>query len=223
MFARLLATVAYLLSIAPCFGAPDPVHPAERELVVYLKTGSDQPSQPLEAMKREVNALMDTLSYSVSWRGPGDLTESFEGFVVVVELHGVCAAPRSPLSIQPLAEAASLASTAIVDDQVLPFSWLECDTLTRMLAPSLAKELDFRRSNLYGRAMGRLLAHELYHVLTRTRDHDSSGVGKPTFTAKDVLADRFEFEPSARDRVPKPPVSEAETADGGFEDVELGR
>ena len=39
--------------------------------------------------------------------------------------------------------------------------------------------------------MGRLLAHELYHMLANKRGHAESGVGKASFSASDVLGERF--------------------------------
>ncbi len=42
--------------------------------------------------------------------------------------------------------------------------------------------------------MGRLVAHELFHVLIGTLDHDSAGIAKRGFSAHDILADHFEFE-----------------------------
>jgi hypothetical protein len=50
------------------------------------------------------------------------------------------------------------------------------------------------RPYLYGRAMGRLLAHELYHVIVKTRAHDSAGVAKPCFSVEDLLGNGLEFE-----------------------------
>jgi hypothetical protein len=44
--------------------------------------------------------------------------------------------------------------------------------------------------------MGRLIGHELFHILTNTRAHDVGGVAKPYFSAQDLLADHFEFEAS---------------------------
>ncbi len=71
------------------------------------------------------------------------------------------------------------------------------ETLTQMLAPSLAGVKSGQRDFLYGRAMGRLLAHELYHMLANQREHVGSGVGKPSFSAQDVLGESFAFEESA--------------------------
>ena len=52
---------------------------------------------------------------------------------------------------------------------------------------------DGRREFLYGRAMGRVVAHELYHILSNEPGHDEDGVAKPSFTTRDVLADQFNF------------------------------
>jgi hypothetical protein len=60
---------------------------------------------------------------------------------------------------------------------------------------------------LYGRAMGRVLAHELYHMLANQREHVGSGVGKPSFSATDVLGESFAFEESALARFRGPASS----------------
>jgi len=54
---------------------------------------------------------------------------------------------------------------------VLPFSWINCANLTRMIGPVLADEAGALRDYLYGRAMARIAAHELYHVMMGSRDH----------------------------------------------------
>ena len=47
---------------------------------------------------------------------------------------------------------------------------------------------------LYGRAMARVVAHELYHVLMRTTEHARAGVARSCFSTSDLLTERFEFE-----------------------------
>jgi hypothetical protein len=49
--------------------------------------------------------------------------------------------------------------------------------------------------------MARVLAHELYHVLAQTRDHAAEGIGKPCFTAADLVSSRFEFEATSLSRL----------------------
>ncbi len=44
--------------------------------------------------------------------------------------------------------------------------------------------------------MGRVLAHELFHVFTGSGHHGSDGVSKPVFSERELLADRFQIEAS---------------------------
>lgn len=108
---------------------------------------------------------------------------------------------REKAYVKPVENGASLASTAVDGDRVLPFTWINCETLTQLLAPRLARVASGRRDFLYGRAMGRVLAHELYHLLANKRGHTESGVGKSSFSASDVLGEHFTFEGSALPRV----------------------
>jgi hypothetical protein len=145
-------------------------------------------------MKREVTALLGSIGYGVEWRDRAASSEATSASLILLELRGSCQAPAHPSEIVPLTKAASLASSAVVDGAVLPFSWLDCNTLTRLLAPAFAKANNNKFDYLYGRAMGRLAAHELMHVLSGRVDHDDAGVGKPYFSAKDILSDHFAFE-----------------------------
>ncbi len=52
--------------------------------------------------------------------------------------------------------------------------------------------------------MARLLAHEFYHVLAQTDDHTQTGIAKARFSTADLLAEHFDFETIAIDRL-RPP------------------
>jgi len=220
MFARLLAILICLWVSDPRLGRAEPASQPGRELVVYLKAEPGQPPQPIEEMTREADSLMASAGYSVSWRLLGGSThDAVDGHLVVIELRGNCQPPKPSATIEPLAAGTSLASTAVADGKVLPFSQLECENLTRLLASTLAKEAPVKRDYLYGRAMGRLVAHELFHVLLGTLDHDEAGIAKPSFSAKDILADHFEFEFTAlakfRDSASGDSGGEVESFDSG--------
>ncbi|HEY6345803.1 MAG TPA: hypothetical protein VIY49_30295 [Bryobacteraceae bacterium] len=213
MFARLLVAACCLLNTALCFDRSEPVGPPKREVLVYLKTSADQPAPPLEEMKREAGAIMESAGYSLSWRNLPNPGGAVDAMVVVVELRGICRAPRLGEPLDPLLQPASLASTAIVDGEVLPFSWVECETLSRMLAPALSK-YGVPQDYLYGRAMGRLVAHELFHILTMSADHDDGGVAKSSFSVRDILADRFTFEATALTKLETAAPDEDSTGGG---------
>jgi hypothetical protein len=195
MFARILVILVCFLDAASRQGLAEPVDPPHRKLVVYLKTAPGQPAPPAEEMKREVDALMDGAGYSVSWRSPADYgRDEGDASVIVSELRGTCQAPRLGMMLEPPPAGATLASTVVSDGNVLPFILVDCATVTGLLAPALPNEAATRRNFLYGRALGRVVAHELFHALTRTREHDDGGVAKRSFRASDILAEHFEFE-----------------------------
>jgi hypothetical protein len=52
--------------------------------------------------------------------------------------------------------------------------------------------------------MARLLAHEFYHVLAQTGDHTQAGICKASFSRADLLADHFDFDDVALERLYSP-------------------
>jgi hypothetical protein len=165
--------------------------------VVYLKTDASQAARPLDAMRREVARLMQTAGYDLEWRGPQDSNIETGAFLAVVELRGDCEAASGDVpSGSTVSDVADLASTYISDGQVLPFSWVNCGNVSRLLAPALLDQRG-REEFLLGRAVGRVIAHEIYHMLMQTRGHTRNGISKPCFSAADLLAGSFEFEDAA--------------------------
>jgi hypothetical protein len=215
MSARLLAT--FCLGI--CFVSVSPAQSAgsaDSELVVYLKSEAGQPSGPVAQMKRDLAALMHTAGYHISWRNPETGAGDDSAFLAVVELNGTCALPAGyTYATAPTINAVSLATTDVTDGQVLPFSSIHCTVLSRSLAPLLLKTAAAQRDYLYGRAMARVLAHELYHMLSGSLDHAKSGVARSCFSIEDLVAEHFTFENLTLARMrPKPDTSPSTTASG---------
>ena len=220
MSARLLATLCLVFGSVPAISAPS-AGSADNTLVVYLKTGTQQQTAPVDEMKREVGVLMAQAGYQVEWRSVGSQSgdSSDAAMLAVLELNGACGiAPGYRATEAPQVSTKSLATTAVSDGQVLPFSQLNCTALTRSVSAALAQTAGAQRDFLYGRAMARVVAHELYHVLMRTTEHARGGVARSCFTTADLLTERFEFEgatlASLRTRLePAPPVESSEIAD----------
>ncbi len=167
----------------------------------------------MTAMKRELEIQLKAGDYQIEWRSLGGSNGSEDGFIAIIELRGTCHAPKPGATLNRVSTGASLASTAVQDGQVLPFSWIYCQTLSEMLAPALASTKSGQRDFLYGRAMGRVLAHELYHVLSNEREHENGGVAKSSFSASDVLKDDFTLGESALLRMHAPDPGDDDAAD----------
>jgi hypothetical protein len=178
MFARLLA--AFCLSNLVVLPVPGKDRP-ETGVVVYLSSAAAQPARPLEHMMAETIELMESAGYRVEFTTTRPTTDSA---LVVLELRGVCTAGSVPGKSGPLA------STALSNGQVIPFASVDCTALSGVLASALAAEAPARGDFLYGRAMARLVAHELYHVLAKTTSHTPTGLTRACLHAKDLLQQR---------------------------------
>jgi hypothetical protein len=179
------------------------VVPTDRPLVVFLKAGNNQSARAMPYFRHELSVLMHSAGYRVEWREPGKSSGDAGGAALaVVELQGTCDI-LTEAGGQPTngGSSSNLATTAVSDGRILPFSSMDCGALTRMLAPALAGENSDLQQYSYGRAMARIVAHELYHVLSKDHGHAEDGVAKPAFATGDLLANHFVFASAARDKL----------------------
>jgi hypothetical protein len=189
MFARHLAVFCLIFAgLSPAraqySGSLDP------ELVVYLGTGNGQSAATLKYMRQELTSLMHQAGYRLVLRDLHDRDNADAETLVIVELNGSCAMPAGfPPASDTAPRSKSLATTAITDGRVLPFSAVECAALTRLLQPALMKQPGAQRDFLYGRALARVIAHELHHGVARTPCHAHFGIAKRAFSPADLLGE----------------------------------
>ena len=144
-----------------------------------------------EEMQRELETVMKPLGYAPDWRGVGNATvkDSFEN-LVMVDFRGRCLMEAADLPVQT--NGAALAKTKVSDGTVLPFSEVECDQVRASLHSvwgTRAQQSDLA----LGRALGKVLAHELYHVLLRTTAHSSDGIEKKSLSQAELVSDQLQF------------------------------
>jgi len=167
-----------------------PAFAADTNVEVLLQNSGVLPELMLREMKLELSSLMVPAGYEIHWRGTPASPAAIRGDLVVVELRGSCAPPSDAILQSTVVQ---LGSSAVADGKVLPFSWVDCTELARMLEPHLAIEDQERRDLVYGRAIARVLAHELYHVLGHTLVHTETGLTKARFELSDLLDARTTF------------------------------
>jgi hypothetical protein len=88
----------------------------------------------------------------------------------------------------------ALGWTHVSDGQILPFTDISCDRIRQFTQPGLLAVRPDDRAAKFGRALGRVLAHELYHIFANTMRHGSLGVAKESYSMHDLLADDFQFQ-----------------------------
>jgi hypothetical protein len=141
-------------------------------------------------MHEELAALMRQAGYRVAFREAGGREAIDAEFLSVVELNGSCAIPAGyRLAEDRTPGNAKLATTAVTDGRVLPFSAVNCSALTHLLQPALLQAPVAQRDFLCGRALGRVIAHELYHVLAKTTGHAAAGIAQRALSSAALLGE----------------------------------
>ena len=153
----------------------------------------------LQEMKREVDSIMKGSGLQIDWRDRRDIA-SMESFVnpLIVKFRGTCVLQPVPFLYD---ERGPLAFTNSTDGSVMPFSEIECDKV-RSLLHTVMWGGDYARSDLlFGRALARVLAHELYHVLAGTSSHARSGVAKRALSGSELISDQLRLNQADLDRL----------------------
>jgi hypothetical protein len=122
----------------------------------------------------------------------GTPAQAISGRLVVVKLQGICDMDGPPAYLVP----GPLGWSHEVDGTVLPFSDLACDNIRGAVHAVMPDENQIRGNVLLGRAMGRVLAHELYHVVADTSEHGRDGVAQEALSPLELTSGRLELQPS---------------------------
>jgi hypothetical protein len=158
----------------------------------------DRPAQlTIDAMESEVQSIMRPIGLTFAWRelggpqGQGDFAD-----LIVVKFKGSCSGVLPPFGTADRdTEAIPLASTQVSNGYVLHFTEVGCDALRHYLSADAAQLNDAGRSRLYGRALGRIVSHEMWHIFAGTEKHASGGVARACHSREELVQPVFVFKP----------------------------
>ncbi len=176
-----------------------PVFSAEQDysvLPVALYTGfqHDPPAIVAHAIREEVDTILSPVGVKLQWRDLGKAgTGEMWIRLAVFRFIGTC--DTTDLSVYPPYPFV-LGDTHIADGIVIPFGDVYCNAIRAVLAHDLGSVQPEARDAVFGRAVGRVLAHELYHVFAKTRHHGSRGVAEPLYSAQTMMANEFRLDNS---------------------------
>jgi len=180
------------VAVLPCAGGSRQASVAP--IALYTQFQEAPSAAVREALESELNAIMEPAGLRFDWRSIGADNSAAATELVVVNFLGRCDVDRlQPLEVMP----GALGWTHVSDGVVLPFSDIDCTAVRGFLQRDLLARPPAFREEIYGRALGRVLAHELYHVLAGTSAHGACGVAKSGFTVVDLMTRGFTFETAA--------------------------
>jgi len=190
-----------------------------RTLALYFGPARGLDAGSSVMMRAELQRLLDPAGLEVAWKDSADHHAGDDyALVAVGSFEGSCSAAEPVLTpVSAVDTVARLADTSISDGRVLPFFHVDCARLVRMLGSGADKAL-------LGRALARVIAHELYHIVAGTAEHQYSGVAKAAFSVRDLVTPRFEFDMMSLDQMKPPqtkPISIAQA--NASDDSDSGR
>jgi hypothetical protein len=190
--------------------------------VLYTTFKQPPPVAVMHAMHDEVEAIMGPLGRHFVWRSiAGVQGNEVSSELAVLTFKGHCdTAGIVPREKHP----GALGWTHVSDGAILPFSDIDCDHIRDFVQKELIYLPAADRETAFGRAVARVIGHELYHIFANTPHHGSDGVGKAAYTVEELMSDEFQFEErecdALRSSVPKPtgqqPVISGRNATHGF-------
>lgn len=171
-----------------------------KEVLGVVTSFAHEPSHGLfQTVKSELEVLLRIPILRLEWRELDTLPvyESFD-HLVVARFYGHC---ETITSENKEDTAPTLGFTHVSDGQVIPFMEIDCDRVSRALGKAKTAEPAAQREHRMGRALARVLAHEIYHILAETRDHARSGLAKVELSERDLTCEWMSFEKADLERI----------------------
>ena len=182
---------ASLLLAFSCLAAAQ-THPSG-PLSVFLSNAEAASPAVTASMRAELQELLASSGLHLHWHdGSGNVM----GRMAVIRLQGACRnnAPNPLRAHQVSLDPEALGSTHVSNGEVLPFADIRCDHIRRFVAIPLSSAGTVEtRDEMLGRAVARVIAHEIYHIVLRTTGHGKKGLARATQSAAQLVSARLNF------------------------------
>ena len=194
----------FLLLCCACFsllGATVNANPPDSLTVVLDIKDSHYAADSLAAMERETQRIFDQTGMKFDWRLKNELPAHAQFVnVVVFTMTGACRMDMTPTLFD---ERGPLAFTYTSDGEVLPFGEVRCDRIKASLqrAPQVLPLPGRSWNATFGVALGRVMAHELYHMLSDQGEHTPDGVTSKSLTADQLIGGKLRLDALALKRI----------------------
>ena len=167
-------------------------------ITIVLDFQGPRSEQSVAEMKREFAGIMKDTAVRFDFRSRSQASQETLSDLVLVRFKGKCV-------LDPVGylydERGPMAFTYSTDGAVQPFSEVACDKVTSAVRSAMSGG-DFANADLLlGRALGRVLAHEVVHILSKSGAHGRTGVAKTALSGSQLIAPELRLEPEDVERL----------------------
>ncbi len=172
-----------LVAIVAVAGLAIPASTSRLTVVMDFKGPWSPPAA--REMQKESARILSPAGLSIDWKMRGEaISGGADANFVVMTFHGSCQFDSEPPVYDELGPYASIRET---NGEVQPFGDVDCTRVVSSARYAMSGS-DFDRQNyLVGRALGRVVAHELVHMVTRSEDHAHGGVQKAALSGRELI------------------------------------
>jgi hypothetical protein len=175
--------------VATCTLCIVPVSAETRRLTVVADFQGPYSPRSIAHMKTELASILGGSGFEIEWKSLREARGQTFNEMVMVRFKGKCL--LEPVPYLYYDERGPLASTNTVDGEVLPFSEVACDRVTSTVRTAMHGG-DYASSDLFlGRALGRIVAHELVHIYTNSGKHSSQGVQEAALSGQQLIGSKL--------------------------------
>jgi hypothetical protein len=174
-----------------------------RSLAVYPDHSESLDSMTNHSLEQELKRLIAPAGIDLVWRSDADRTQSHEemGRILVGDFTGNCSVETISTARTSSAKQLTLAEASVSGGRVLPYFTVDCIHVIRTLTPMLQPLSPPMRQTIFGRALARVIAHEIYHILAETTGHEDAGLAKAKLTFLDLTAPGIALSPASLQRI----------------------
>jgi len=182
---RHVSICAYLLAAAAMpIAAMTPSKGADVTVITDFKSSYSAAS--VKEMQREAELILGITGVRLEWRSRQEAGDATFNDLVVMTFKGSCIYNPMPIVYDELGP---YAITRTTGGEVQPFGEVDCNHVVSSLHSAMTGS-DFGKADmLLGRALGRVVAHELVHMLTKSKQHGREGVEKAALSARQLIAE----------------------------------
>lgn len=162
----------------------EPDHNSPSDVTVVLHFRNSCAPRTVQEMELEASRILDSSGFRLGWAIFGEHPHDSYPNVVVMTFRGDCRVGLAPADDPG---PGPYAITHMTDGDILPFGEVECDRVAYAVRTAIAPGAYSIADELMGRALGRVVAHEMIHMLTRSARHGNEGVGSSALTGKQLI------------------------------------
>jgi hypothetical protein len=162
---------------------------ATRKVTVVVNFEKPHSEASVVALRHELTNLLEPAGLEVDVMLRSELPPYPEfSEVVVFEMKGSCSMKGKPAPGGELPdEQGPLAMAYSSNGEILHFGAVECDRVRQCLQRVTGLGSPEKHQAAFGKALGIVMAHELYHMIAGLKAHTKEGLTKKSLSARELL------------------------------------